>query len=139
MVQTLGDDDRHLLELVVLLPGWEDEQFWTRVEEISGAKGARLEFNTALSNAASHRNCMSLSHLVLGTFGQPEHRGALARLIGTDLLLICSTNKSGVGDRWIEDATATAWRIWFRLSNAQDNDPVEALSWKWELPAPREG
>jgi hypothetical protein len=81
MARTRSSDEQHLLELVSLLPGWEEERFWNRVAKVSGCDSARLDFSTALGNAVSPGNCMSLSHLVLGIFGRPERRAELACLI----------------------------------------------------------
>lgn len=134
MARTRSSDEQHLLELVSLLPGGEEERFWSRVEKVSGCDGARREFNAALQNNVRSGNFMPLSHLILGIFGRPEGRAELARFIGATQTLIASTNRSGVGDQWIEDAVSTAWRIWIHYSGAQDEDPLEVLSRKWGLP-----
>ncbi|MER5985744.1 hypothetical protein [Streptomyces sp. NPDC001787] len=136
MAQTRSSDEQHLLELVSLLPGWEEERFWDRVEKALGHDHARGDFSAALQNNVQSGKFMPLSHLVLGVFGQPEHRSELARLIGSEQVLVASSNRSGVGEQWIEDAVSTAWRIWLHFSGTQDEDPVEVLSRKWDLPEP---
>ncbi|MFG2738523.1 hypothetical protein ACGFY0_00395 [Streptomyces chartreusis] len=134
MARKHSSDEQHLLELVSLLPGWEADPFWNSVAKVSGYDHAQLELNTALSNAVSPGNCMSLAHVVLGIFGQSEHRAALARLIGGSQTLVSSADRSGVGEQWLKDALPTAWRIWLHYSGAQDEDPLEVLSRNWELP-----
>jgi hypothetical protein len=67
----------------------------------------------------------------------PRNQAGVSGLIGADQILVAFTNRSSVGDQWLDGAVSTAWRIWLHYSGARDEDPLEALSRKWELPEPR--
>ncbi|AEM88617.1 hypothetical protein [Streptomyces violaceusniger] len=136
MAHARSSDERHLLELLCLLPELEDKRFWNHILKLSG-DGDWLDFNTQVREAVSAgRCCWVLSEVVLGLFGPSEYRAELARLIGSKQHTsgaFSDVDRRGVGEQWIQNAVSTAWRVWFSYARPQDKDPLEALKCKWNL------
>ncbi|URZ99446.1 hypothetical protein NCG97_00210 [Streptomyces lydicamycinicus] len=133
-------EERRLAELLAMLPGWDDKQFWDQVDEITGGVTARGTMNALLRSATNSAadgtyftSLLSVAEEVLERYARPVYREQLASLIGAQLIL-GGGDKTALGCRWLDDAADAAWQI--HVSSQYDgSSPFDALRQKWDLPS----
>ncbi|MEU5927093.1 hypothetical protein ABZ817_26440 [Streptomyces antimycoticus] len=135
-------EERHLAELLAMLPGWADDKFWQQVDEITGGSSARITMNALLTSATNpaadgtyFTSLLSAAEEVLERYARPAFREQLSSVIGAEVGPYGTADKTHWGRRWLDDAADAAWRIYVRGRYA--GSPFHALRQKLELPSGR--
>jgi hypothetical protein len=135
-------DLRHLADLLDLLPGPDDRDFWERVAGKGSPPNPLHYTDYVIKNVAVHmavlrtptpqpRGVEQLAQYLLMFFGgdHPRLRDLLSRRVTH-----FAVKGDAVGRWWLDDLTATCWRLYVRYKSGERlmEWPVDFHAWLTE-------